>query len=465
MKVGFKDFRCFHNPPLVDIRPITLLVGENSAGKTSFLAGTRFVFELFSRKQLPSFNKEPFQLGSFDQIAHYRGGKFGRAKNFSFSVQGEVSSKIHHGSSRDLFFEHESGHSLGLFNLSVSFKDNKGQPTLSSVEFQCGPYNFAANFGQSFEIFISTPSSKSVRYSESVLEDIDSTQFSISYLEFLLRDFRFMVGRSSDGEREEPTDVKTDVERSPISKLFLEEVRFLSDLYRRSIRTLPDEVYASAPVRSKPERTYNPSDFTHLPDGGHVPYVLAQLKAFDPKSSEEIERSLSAFGKASGLFERVQVQQIGKTSSGPFQLIVTFPNRKSNIADVGYGVSQALPIVTDMLRMKATTFLFQQPEVHLHPRAQAELGTFIVNVAKQRRHTVIVETHSDYLIDRVREEVRKGERVKPEDVVILYFSRQGHDVGIHPITFDKMGNTVGAPDDYRKFFLEEEMRVLGIETL
>src|SRR5881396_1662040 len=74
-----------------------------------------------------------------------------------------------------------------------------------------------------------------------------------------------------------------------------------------------------------------------------------------------------------------------------------------NLVDVGYGVSQALPILVDTLQRPAAdeVFLLQQPEVHLHPRAQAELGSFFVSQAGKKRRFVI-ETHSDYLVDRVR---------------------------------------------------------------
>src|SRR6266436_7617615 len=84
MKIGIRNFRCFQDIPLVDIRPITLLVGENSTGKTSFLSALRFAHELFQRGTNPSFNKDSYSLGSFKEIAHYRGGRAGRADEVTF---------------------------------------------------------------------------------------------------------------------------------------------------------------------------------------------------------------------------------------------------------------------------------------------------------------------------------------------------------------------------------------------
>ena len=81
-----EDFRCFAGRNEIPIRPLTLLVGENSTGKTSFLAAVRAAHDLRSGTAL-DFNREPFRLGSYDQIANYRGGRAGRARSFAIGQQ------------------------------------------------------------------------------------------------------------------------------------------------------------------------------------------------------------------------------------------------------------------------------------------------------------------------------------------------------------------------------------------
>jgi predicted ATPase len=128
---------------------------------------------------------------------------------------------------------------------------------------------------------------------------------------------------------------------------------------------------------------------------------------------------------------------------------------------VGYGVSQVLPIIVDAIREPPeSTFLLQQPEVHLHPRAQAELGSFLATLAKQQQKRFIIETHSDYMIDRIRMDIRDGKHLKPGEAAILYFERTG-PAQIHTMEIDEFGNLVGVPPGYRQFFLEEERRLLG----
>src|SRR5262249_9598219 len=106
-------------------------------------------------------------------------------------------------------------------------------------------------------------------------------------------------------------------------------------------------------------------------------------------------------------------------------------------------------------------YLIQQPEVHLHPRAQAELGTLLATISKTRSKQLLIETHSDYIIDRVRMEVRK-ESIKPAHVIILYFELERSEVTGHPIEMDENGNLLETTPSYRSFFLEEEGRFLGL---
>jgi hypothetical protein len=63
-----------------------------------------------------------------------------------------------------------------------------------------------------------------------------------------------------------------------------------------------------------------------------------------------------------------------------------------------------------------------QPEVHLHPRAQAASGSFFVRLAKEERKQFVIETHSDYLVDRIRIDIAEG-LISHLDVSVLFFER------------------------------------------
>ena len=119
-----------------------------------------------------------------------------------------------------------------------------------------------------------------------------------------------------------------------------------------------------------------------------------------------------------------------------------------------------MPILVRILREKQTRFLLQQPEVHLHPKGQAELTSLFVDVIKKRQNSFVIETHSDYMIDRARIEIMKR-RLNPEDLSLIYLEPFQNKVRVHNIRFDREGNMEGAPDGYRAFFLKESDKLLG----
>ena len=101
----------------------------------------------------------------------------------------------------------------------------------------------------------------------------------------------------------------------------------------------------------------------------------------------------------------------------------------------------------------------QTPKTAKAGRGMASAKTRIAS----RQQQLVVETHSDHLLDRVRMDVRDGtSKLRPEDVSILFFERGDLDVRIHSLRLDGEGNVLGAPPSYRRFFLEESRRSLGL---
>jgi len=175
-----------------------------------------------------------------------------------------------------------------------------------------------------------------------------------------------------------------------------------------------------------------------------------------------MQSALRGFGSMLGLFDAIEIVDKGEKESDPFQVGVKSGGSSFNLVDVGYGVSQVLPVLVDTIYHAGAfeTFLLQQPEVHLRPKAQAELGSFFAKQAGNRMRFVI-ETHSDYLVDRIRMEVRR-KHLKPEDVSLLYFERKKSGAKIHNIELDANGGITNPPAGFRQFFLNEERELLGI---
>ena len=222
-------------------------------------------------------------------------------------------------------------------------------------------------------------------------------------------------------------------------------------------------VVAVAPLRSRPKRTYDPVREAASPDGEHIPMLMMRLNRTEQGDWSSLHDDLMEFGHYSGLFSDIKVRSHGRQMSDPFQLQVKVRSGSyANIMDVGYGVSQSLPILVDVRRASRRTFLLQQPEVHLHPRAQASLAVLFAESWRKNKNRFLVETHSDYIVDRIRILVRKG-LLRSDDVSILYFEPNRNSVVIHNITIDGDGNLQQIPAGYRDFFLKETDQLLGFD--
>ena len=175
------------------------------------------------------------------------------------------------------------------------------------------------------------------------------------------------------------------------------------------------------------------------------------------RTPEHITRT-SNVGRTLGLWETIEVSEHGQ--EGPTEVSVTTTAGSHNLLDVGYGVHSLLPLVSAIEdTVSPSVFLLQQPEVHVHPVAQAKLAQYMA----EGPHDYLIETHSDHLVDRFRLCVLE-EVLRPEDLIILYFEKDedAEESKIHSISVDRQGNILNAPDSYREFFLTETERLLGV---
>ena len=454
-RIVIKDFRCFHEEQTARLAPLTLLVGENSTGKTSFMAMIRALWDVAYGHQVPDFKEDPYDLGSFDDIAHHRGRRGGRAETFeaafdSIAKRPRVADDTSVGRSSD--------------NFSVAFGRSGTVPIPVRRRLAQNKLWIEQRLtkDQTHELRIGTSRGSWKLAPTPASAPLNLAEYTMRPLYFALR-----VYRATHDDDDEPTFMP--LSNSPeITEEDLHQVNKLaSDAAFPRLRRATQRPYASAPVRSKPRRTYDPARSISDPEGDHVPMYLANMYFQDKSGWTKLRHALENFGQASGLFDEIHIKQLGKRESEPFQVQVRKFGDKlkgppRNLIDVGYGVSQVLPVITELLRRDAPSmFLLQQPEVHLHPSAQAALGSLFCQIATSRRQ-LVVETHSDHLLDRVRMEIRDGQgRLKPDDVSILFFERGNLDVRIHSLQLDKKGNILGAPVSYRRFFMEETRRSLG----
>ena len=441
-KLIIEDVRCFAGRQEFNIRPLTFLVGENSTGKSTVL-GCFDALHRFTRARTYGvdldFNVEPYQMGVFADIVRRSTPK---KKNFRLGFEFRAKT----GGEKVEYFltltEKEKGSEPIVQEQNLLFSESEivFESTQQEVE---GP-DRQSRFHHIFEVTDFSEKGGNKKFRVRIFESFTHMGVFrvLDYTRFVLREERKNL---SPVEREFQIWVEN------IWEPFTEG---LDDGYE-------EDRYSFAPIRSKPQRTYDPLKETASPEGSDIPMVLMNMFRTNEKEWKELRERLIEFGKSSGLFSDVHVRRLGKSMGDPFQLQIKVKGPKVNMIDVGYGVNQLLPILVRILNSRPrVSFLMQQPEVHLHPRGQAELSSLLVDMIKRQKHNFIIETHSDAMINRARIEIM-NKRIAPEDVSLIYLEPSGNSVKVHNIRFDEQANLLDAPNGYRGFFLNESDKLFG----
>jgi len=416
-----QGLRCFGKRIEVPLRPLTLLVGENSTGKSTLLGAVRLAWDLAAGGPL-NFREAPFDFGHVSDFAHETADGERAEVHLGFSVPGQA----------------RRGH--GAYTVEFVLHDVDGEVVPKSVVVQRKDTVLRVTTGND--------GYADVHAERAGVPTTAKMRMPPWFLRRGLRDLRYVA--FDFGRRSRKNGPPRDI------------LDLLDSLWAGPLGAPGARPYANAPVRARPERVYTPGQLTAEPEGSHAPAVLAKLLSRGNGEAQRARDLILGYGNASGLFSSLEVKQFGDGKSGdPFQVLfgIDGQSRARNAIDVGYGISQVLPLLVDLVSLETSTFLLQQPEVHLHPRAQAEVGSLLLREAAKGRQ-FIVETHSDSILDRVCIDIHEG-RANHKEVQILYFERADGEVQVHPIDIDEAGNITGAPPSYRSFFEHETRRFWG----
>ena len=436
MKLFLENVRSFEGWHEISITPATVLLGENSSGKSTLLAMLSVVTSDGFPFNGNVFNQFPFELGGFKTIATSKRG----IKHFTVGFETRIPNHFSFHS------EFNKSAKYIEYGLVCVFAEKNGLPIPCEVVIWLDKKSITFSEKSNDKLsHIHTELVENKKIENTTNYEIEySHQHGLQFSE-IQKKLIDQIRSKKTSKDSEGDDFIEFIFRLVISGRF-NEIRDFSSI-------------AFAPVRSRPKRTYDQLSDERSSEGDHVPLLLA--RAVDPhnKQATSLHRAIQSFGHYSEMFNDIDVKQLGKGSGDPFQVQVKKGNQKTNMLDVGYGVSQVLPLIVDAERAGANKLLLlQQPEVHLHPKAQAALGSMIKDwVGKGKK--VVVETHSDYLVDRLRLEVKR-EKLKPEDLTIYFLDQNNKQTSVYKLNVDKEGNILNAPDGYRDFFLREQMALL-----
>ena len=257
--------------------------------------------------------------------------------------------------------------------------------------------------------------------------------------------------------KEEPA-----VRPSPLPPAIAQASRYLDNFFSTSVQYL-------GPLRDEPKSLYPLSPTADPSDvglkGEHTAAVLELHKnrtvRYIPTSAfadaeikpQSISRSLEAavvdWLQYLGVAEGVESEDKGKFGH-ELTVRIDGTSRPHDLTHVGVGVSQVLPIlVVSLLAEPDTTLIFEQPELHLHPKVQTRLADFFLSMTQLGKQCII-ETHSEYLINHIRFRTAAAVKSNPWlEVVKMYFvKKEGQVSTFREVNINEYGAILDWPEDF-----------------
>jgi AAA domain, putative AbiEii toxin, Type IV TA system/AAA ATPase domain len=429
--LSVSGFKSIAEPQTIEVRPLTLLAGANSSGKSSMMQ------PLLLLKQTLEAPYDPGPL-----LLDGPNVKFTSASEFRSSWPNKKTSgdlEITLGISSGLEFAAVFQATAGSNNLNIthnSFLFNEQRIDISRTTSAEAVLRALSKRFTSYEVFV---------------ENLIMTYT----LRFFPSKFLFAVALSS---KDRGSHFQADSSMTPLSFMPIPGYETIDQSIRDTIH-LPG-------LRGNPERIYPVAAIGPRFPGTFENYVASLIASWSPESSSKIG-DLSEDLKSLGLTWKVEVKSVSDTQvelrvgrmprprqGGAHDLV--------NIADVGFGVSQTLPVVVALrAALPGQLVYIEQPEIHLHPRAQVAMARLLVNAAN-RGVRVVAETHSSLILLAVQTLVAEGV-IEPGLVGLNWFLRDEKTgtTRIKTAELDEAGRFGDWPEDFDEVALEAENRYLS----
>ena len=415
-KIAVSGFKSLAEEWTIDIHPLTILAGANSSGKSSIMQ------PLLMLKQTLEAPYDPGPL-------------LIEGPNVQFTLAEQFLSKLVNEERTDRFQIRIDIRGFDYFSTTATFR--KGQSGIEIVE--------TTREDKSED----TPSWRSKHitlYPEMTSEEINSLadQYVIAKgLETVRRSGCFLRFESQDGRTSENVTYNL-------------EYHILNSIH------LPG-------LRGNPERTYKPTSTGPWYPGTFEHYAASVIHEWQETEDDRLKTLADALYTL-GLTGRVGTKkiddtrielQVGRLPLPPASGGEGGGTDMVSIADVGFGVSQVLPVLVALIVAEPGRLVYlDEPELHLHPRAQVALARVLAAAAK-RGVRVVAETHSSLLLLAVQTLVAEG-NLSPELVKLHWFTR-GEDgaTKIDTADLDEVGAYGDWPEDFDDVDLKAQSRYLN----
>ena len=239
---------------------------------------------------------------------------------------------------------------------------------------------------------------------------------------------------------------------------------FLAELSHQFDELMSSISYVG-PLRDRPRRRYQwqGSSPTFVGPRGEntVASILAARRESRTIKGRSFEENIGYWLQRMGLIDHFAVTEIG-SGTGLYELRVSVAGNATSVSitDVGFGVSQVLPVLVQVFYASpGTPVVLEQPEIHLHPAAQSALGDVLLGSVKDNGTQLIVETHSEHLLHRIQRRIAE-EDISKDEVALYFVEAEDGRSAIHELKVDEYGNITNWPQE----FFGDEMGDLAAMT-
>ncbi len=424
-RIGLSNFKCWKELD-IELAPITLLFGVNSSGKTAILQSLLMLKQTargFDPGQHINFGggeRDYVDLGSYRDLAYQHNDDNDIGIKVAWSARTGIFWQTTDGESGTSYQRQIQSSEPICFHVSWSYSDNISINSLG----------YAVCTGDSFAEHLEVKKDKaSGAYTVTVPQPPESGDLA--------------------------TDVVTD---SPASCFIITEemlakfpidIRRFAAFYMREFKELTDRLTYLAPLRAVFKRQYlwtGGKPTLVNPDGANSLDFLISSVRDDRQLLGEVEDQLRALD----VVEAFNVKSVDRNER-LYEATATIAGVESSLMDVGFGVSQVLPAITMLMSApEKSIILLEQPELHLHPNAQAALADLLLEVAGKRNLQLIVESQSEHIVRRLQRRIAEAdsEFAKPENIKMYYCQPGEGGATIDEVDVDRFGQISNWPEKF-----------------
>lgn len=419
-EIRVASFKSISKEQRIEVRPLTILAGANSSGKSSMMQ------PLLLLKQTLECSYDPGPL-------------LLNGPNLKFTSAEQLLSRTDKSHSSDIFHVGIRLNTGDRFE-TIFRKEHKTGFRIDRIEIPWEGKDLTLTLDMTQQQIVETGITKGLDFSK-----LDREKYQEGLWE-MKRDRCFIgpvwVAKGNDGSR-----FTHGGRPGPFWEGIIPEIIHLS-----GVRGIPERFYPLAAVGSTYPGTfdkYTASVISHWSEEGSGD-LLAHL-------NEDLRYLKLTGGVVAKRLYDVQLElYVGRLPD----VSPTRPENQVNIADVGIGVSHTLPVLVALHAAKPGQLVYvEQPETHLHPRAQYALAQILSNAAK-RGVRVVVETHSSILLLGVQTLVAEGD-LEPDKVVLHWFERDAKGcTEVRTGALDEAGRFEDWPEDFDDVMLNVQKRYL-----